>query len=115
MKDKLFKAFLVGLIDQRDFNLNVIENNLKVYVDRISQEQLPNSIRTCSEIISDMERLRKETPSEFKESNKKLIAALKTQKRKLLSDTLREIRRSGLKLSSRSDILAKISHLIKFS
>ena len=87
-------------------NLNVIENNLKVYVDRISQEQLPNLLELALEIISDMERLRKETPSEFKESNKKLIAALKTQKRKLLSDTLREIRRSGLKLSSRSDILA---------
>ena len=87
-------------------NLNVIENNLKVYVDRISQEQLPNLLELALEIISDMERLRKETPSEFKESNKKLIAALKTQKRKLLSDTLREIRRSGLKLSSCSDILA---------
>lgn len=87
-------------------NLNVIENNLKVYVDRISQEQLPNLLELALEIISDMERVRKETPSEFKESNKKLIAALKTQKRKLLSDTLREIRRSGLKLSSRSDILA---------
>lgn len=87
-------------------NLNVIENNMKVYVERISQEQLPNFLDFAHEVVSDMERLRKETPSEFKESNKKLIAALKTQKRKLLSDTLREIRRSGLKTSSRSDILA---------
>ena len=47
-------------------NLNVIENNLKVYVDRISQEQLPNLLELALEIISDMERVRKETPSEFK-------------------------------------------------
>ncbi|EDK45978.1 conserved hypothetical protein [Lodderomyces elongisporus NRRL YB-4239] len=53
-----------------------------------------------------MEALRKETPKQLTENNKKIVAALKNQKRKLLSDTLRDVRRCGLKLSFRSDIQA---------
>lgn len=79
---------------------------MNVYIERVSNEDLPNLLEFASELISEMDRLKKETPSELKDSNKKLVAALKTQKRKLLSDTIKEIRRSGLKTSLTSNILA---------
>ncbi|KAL6452017.1 MDN1 Midasin [Candida maltosa Xu316] len=87
-------------------DLTLIENNMNVYVERISSEELPDLLEFTSDLVSEMERLKKETPSELKESNKKLVAALKNQKRKLLSDTIKEIRRSGLKTSFTSEVLA---------
>lgn len=87
-------------------DLTLIEKNMNVYIERVSNEDLPNLLEFASELISEMDRLKKETPSELKDSNKKLVAALKTQKRKLLSDTIKEIRRSGLKTSLTSNILA---------
>ncbi|KAG7665169.1 uncharacterized protein J8A68_001225 [[Candida] subhashii] len=87
-------------------NISLIEKNMKIYVDRITNEEIPTLYEYAKEIIAEMDRLKQETPSTLKDDNKKLVAALKTQKRKLLSDTIREIRRSGLKTSLRADILA---------
>lgn len=85
-------------------NITMIDKNMDIYVSRIINEELPSFYEYAKELIEEMERLRKETPKELKDDNKKLIAALKTQKRKLLSDTLRELRRIGLKTSLRADI-----------
>ncbi|AOA61441.1 Dynein-related AAA-type ATPase [Komagataella phaffii CBS 7435] len=52
----------------------------------------------AKEILQEMERLKKQTPNEATEENKKIVGQLKSQKRKLLSDTLKEVRRLGLKL-----------------
>ncbi|KAI5949928.1 hypothetical protein KGF54_005406 [Candida jiufengensis] len=91
---------------QRLQNLSMIKKNLKIYVDRIGSETLPKFSEFADEVKSHMEELRKETPTQLKDDNKKLVAALKTQKMKLLSDSIREVRRSGLKTSMRSDIVA---------
>lgn len=89
---------------QRLQNLSMIDKNMEVYVSRVSNEVLPSLYEYAKDLLEEMERLRKETPKELKDNNKKVITALKTQKRKLLSDTLRELRRMGLKTSLRADI-----------
>ncbi|ABN66318.2 large protein with a conserved N-terminal domain, a central AAA ATPase domain composed of 6 tandem AAA protomers, and a C-terminal M-domain midas sequence motif-containing protein [Scheffersomyces stipitis CBS 6054] len=86
-------------------NLDLVNRNMGVYINRITDESLPNLMDYAKELFEEMERLRKETPKELKEANKKLITALKTQKKKLLSDTLKELRRIGLKTALRADIV----------
>jgi midasin len=86
-------------------DMTLVNKNMEIYVSRISEESFPNLYDYAQEIQQEMERLRNETPSVLKEENKKLVAALKTQKRKLLSDTIRELRRIGLKTNLRADII----------
>lgn len=85
-------------------NIATVDRNMEVYIGRISSETLPSLYDYTKEVVEEMERLRKETPAELKETNKKEVAALMTQKRKLLSDTLKELRRLGLKTNLRKDI-----------
>lgn len=85
-------------------NIGVVDRNMEVYVGRIRSEDLPSLYDYTKEVVEEMERLRKETPAELKETNKKEVAALVTQKRRLLSDTLKELRRLGLKTNLRKDI-----------
>jgi len=84
-------------------NISMIDKNMKIYVDRVESEKLPSLYTFAKSIVEDMEDLRKETPKEWKKDNKKLIAALRTQKRKLLSDTIKELRRIGLRTTLRAD------------
>lgn len=89
---------------QRLQDLSTIDKNMTVYVSRLASEEFPSLEPYTVELMEEMERLRKETPKEANEKNKKLIASLKTQKRKLLSDTLKELRRIGLGVHLRADI-----------
>ncbi|KAH3671433.1 hypothetical protein WICMUC_004613 [Wickerhamomyces mucosus] len=85
-------------------NLSLLDKNMGVYTARISEKSYPRLLTFAQETLSEMERLKGETPKELKEENKKLVAALKTQKRKLLSDTIRELKRIGLKSHLKEDI-----------
>lgn len=89
---------------QRLQNLSTIDKNMSVYVTRLASEDFPSLEPYTVELMEEMERLRKETPKEANEKNKKQIASLKTQKRKLLSDSLKELRRIGLSVHLRADI-----------
>lgn len=89
---------------QRLQNIALVTKNVEVYTAHVAQDVLPAISDYARDVTHDMNRLRDETPKELKKDNKKLIATLLTQKRKLLSDTLRELRRIGLKLSLRADI-----------
>ncbi|KAG5419016.1 hypothetical protein I9W82_003735 [Candida metapsilosis] len=91
---------------QRLQDVSIIKKNFKVYLERVRNEELPQLLDFALETASAADTLRNETPKVLNESNKKMVAALKTQKSKLLSDTIREIRQSGLKTSLRADILA---------
>lgn len=62
-------------------------------------------------LISSVCELRKETPTVLTEENKSLVKHLKTRKRKLLADTLRDIRRMGFKHNLSTDVLATQSSL----
>lgn len=82
----------------------VVINNMKTYGQRFDAREYPELLEFVKETVEEMERLKSDTPKEYKEENKKLISSLKTQKRKLLSDTIRELRRIGLKSHLREDI-----------
>lgn len=80
-------------------NMDTIENNMKIYVDKIAKVTAPSIYEYAKEVIDEMKRLRDETPKVLNDDTKKTIAALKTQKHKLLSETLKELRRIGVKTS----------------
>ncbi|KAI5957391.1 MDN1 [Candida margitis] len=91
---------------QRLQDISIIKKNFKIYLERVKSEELPQLLDFAAETVRVADTLRDETPKVLNEGSKKLVAALKTQKMKLLSDTIREIRISGLKTSMRADILA---------
>lgn len=82
----------------------LVQKNMAIYKGRVEAKEFPSLYDVASDIVTEMERLRSETPKQLTEDNKKGVAALKTQKRKLLSDTIREMRRIGLKTRIREDI-----------
>ncbi|CDK29573.1 unnamed protein product [Kuraishia capsulata CBS 1993] len=87
----------------------VVEKNMTHYVDRIAQEFLPTILEMAWDLLSETERLRKETPTVATEDNKKECSALKIQKSRLFSDTIKELRRIGLKLHTTTDIQSALS------
>ncbi|ODV86523.1 hypothetical protein CANARDRAFT_27715 [[Candida] arabinofermentans NRRL YB-2248] len=89
--------------------LEIVHKNMSIYVKRFNEEELPQIQEFAMEIVNDAELLRKETPSQLTEENKSMCANLKTQKRKLFSDTLRELRRMGLKLHTTKEIQKMLS------
>ncbi|KAI9723385.1 MAG: hypothetical protein M1812_001269 [Candelaria pacifica] len=60
-----------------------------------------------SDLVTSMEDLRKQTPSALTKENKDMLGHLKSRKRKLLADTLRELRHMGLKSNLSSEAWAK--------
>lgn len=74
----------------------------------IKDETLPSIEIFATDLVSEMERLKKETPAVLTEENKSLVSNLKNEKTKLLTDTLKELRRGGLKANVRADIKAKL-------
>ncbi|KOS17851.1 Midasin [Escovopsis weberi] len=60
-----------------------------------------------SSLEASMTELRKETPSTLTDENKEQIKHLKTRKRKLFADTLRELRNMGLRYNLGQDKLAE--------
>lgn len=84
--------------------LDTLENNMRVYTDRIAGYSLPNLYEYAQSVVGEMERLKKETPTIMSDDTKKTVATLKTQKHKLLSDTLKELRRIGVNTSAKADV-----------
>ncbi|CDO96280.1 unnamed protein product [Kluyveromyces dobzhanskii CBS 2104] len=80
------------------------DKNLSVYVAKISNQTYPDLLEYALSVSDEAKRLREETPSVYKKDKKKLLATLKTQKSKLLSDCLKELKRIGLKSNYREDI-----------
>ncbi|KJZ74088.1 hypothetical protein HIM_06537 [Hirsutella minnesotensis 3608] len=60
-----------------------------------------------SELNTSMDELRRETPSVLNDETKEQVKHLKTRKRKLLADTLRDLRNMGLKYNLAQDKLAE--------
>lgn len=85
-------------------NLSMIENNMRVFIDKVTRSAAPSLYDYAKEIIEEMDRLRKETPNVMNDDTKKEVAALKTQKHKLLSEVLKELRRIGIKTTVKPDI-----------
>ncbi|CCH41350.1 Midasin [Wickerhamomyces ciferrii] len=93
--------------DTRSQNLKqteTVQKNMNTYVSRVKNTEFPELYEFASDIVKESDRLRDDTPKTYSEENKKEVAALKTQKMKLLSDSIKELRRIGLKSRIREDI-----------
>ncbi|KAI9880197.1 MAG: AAA ATPase midasin [Pleopsidium flavum] len=58
-----------------------------------------------SDLIESMSSLRKQTPSTLSKDNKETVKYLKSQKRKLFADTLKEVRQMGFRSNLSTDAL----------
>lgn len=85
-------------------NISVIERNMEVYSATITNQSIPDICDFARYLMKEANRLRDETPITYTIDNKKLLSTLKTQKRKLLSDAIKELRRIGLKTHFREDV-----------
>ncbi|WEJ92653.1 AAA ATPase midasin [Yamadazyma tenuis] len=85
-------------------DISLVDKNMTVYVKRITEEELPTLYDYAKEILEESSTLRSETPTVYKEESKKLIASLKNEKAKLLSNCLKELRRIGLKTTSKPEV-----------
>ncbi|CEP63233.1 AAA family ATPase midasin LALA0_S07e05490g [Lachancea lanzarotensis] len=70
----------------------------------IESEEYPQLTAFADDVSAEVRRLRDETPKVYNKKEKKLLAALRIQKSKLLNDSLKELRRMGLKTAFRQDI-----------
>lgn len=89
---------------QRLVKYSRIDSNMKIYIKDIETESLPTLHQYAKDIISEAERLRKETPKEYKKEDKKLINGLKNEKHKLFSNVIKELKEMGLKLRMTTDV-----------
>lgn len=85
-------------------NIDVVMANMNSYLKQMSDMEVPDFTFVAKGMASEAERLEKDTPKVYSKEKKKLLASLKMQKTKILSDSLKELRRIGLKNSFREDI-----------
>ncbi|SCU90222.1 LADA_0F02608g1_1 [Lachancea dasiensis] len=85
-------------------NLDLSTKNMSYHCSVIEAEEYPDFTIFAKDVWEDADRLRKETPKVYNKREKKLLAALKIQKAKLLNDSLKELKRMGLKTGFRDDI-----------
>jgi midasin len=94
--------------------------NLAVTISMMRRLSTPNTEATngaayIESFIADLEgsitELQKATPTTLTEDNKETVQHLKTQKRKLYADTMKELRRMGVKMNLSSDVLARQDEL----
>ncbi|KAK9476971.1 hypothetical protein V1514DRAFT_353785 [Lipomyces japonicus] len=98
---------------ERLIDLNSTIGLLSRYEAGILSHETPSLLPFAADLIDEMLQLKKETPSVATEENQGVIKFLKTRKAKLLSDTLKELRRMGLKFRVRSDVLEKQNAVTK--
>ncbi|KAK5990072.1 Midasin [Cladobotryum mycophilum] len=76
-----------------------------------SPELTSGAAKTLDDFVSSLDtsmaELRKETPSTLTDENKEQVKHLKTRKRKLFADTLRDLRNMGLRYNLGQDKLAE--------
>lgn len=85
-------------------NIDLVMSNMENYYAKVASQSFPDFQQLVRYYAREADRLRSETPNVYKKEIKKQLAALKTQKTKLLSDSLKELRRIGLKTNFREDI-----------
>lgn len=125
-----------GFLEQAAYNSTpdhaftvLVENALPKWLEK--NQRLANATKTVSVIVkiaqspamssglpstlddfisnlnNSMEELRKETPSFLTDENKDAVKHLKSRKRKLFADTLRDLRQMGIRYNLSQDPLAK--------
>lgn len=102
--------------------IDVVSKNMDNYLKQISEMVVPTFTSLAKQFSAEADRLEKETPKVYSKEKKKLLASLKMQKNKTLSDCLKELKRIGLKSSFRKDIhtvqsstTAILANMVSFS
>ncbi|QPG72905.1 hypothetical protein FOA43_000208 [Brettanomyces nanus] len=90
-------------------DISVVSKNMEIYIKNLNMESYPTLHDFADSIIEHASLLRKQTPEELTDDNKTLCNSLKSAKRRLLSDTLRELKRIGLKLHLTTEITSALS------
>ncbi|GAV27477.1 hypothetical protein PMKS-000945 [Pichia membranifaciens] len=85
-----------------------VEKNMKIYLSDIESVEFRSLHDYAKSINERAEYLRKETPRVYTKENKKVIGSLKNEKHKLLSDTIKDLKTMGLRLSMTADIQSAI-------
>lgn len=88
-----------------------VEKNMRVYVSDIESVEFKSLHDYAKNIIERAEYLRKETPSIYTKENKKIIGSLKNEKHKLLSDTIKDLKTMGLRLSMTADVQSALPYV----
>ncbi|SJM84125.1 related to Midasin [Zygosaccharomyces bailii] len=103
-------------------NTDNVYERMNSWVHVMHNLEFPNLMDLASDFNKEAELLQKETPNVYSKEQKKRLASLKVLKSKLLSDSLKELRRIGLKTSFREDIhkvqstsTAILSNMVSFT
>lgn len=104
-------AALPGWLDKRKRLGNVVKTVSVMHKVAASPEMassVPQSLDAyLSSLEESMAELKKETPSTLTDENKEEVKHMKTRKRKLFADTLRDLRGMGLRYNLGQDKLAE--------
>lgn len=102
-------------------NIDTVESKMKSTVRKLSERESPNFADFARGLSEQAEELSRLTPKIFKKKDKNL-ASLKMQKSKVLNDSLKELKRMGLKTNFRQDIhkvqlssTSILSHMASFN
>lgn len=85
--------------------LDRVLENMDRYINTILSQSYPSLWEYTHSLLGEMERLRKETPKTLTKENKKVIAALKAQKTKLMSDTITDLKNMGVRLAIQTKVV----------
>lgn len=86
--------------------LDRVLDNMAKYVMSLKEQKYPNLLEYTTQLMEEMELLRNQTPKKLTKENKKTIAALKSQKIKLMSDTVKEVKIMGIRTTMNSKIVS---------
>ncbi|KAK9239587.1 hypothetical protein V1525DRAFT_430746 [Lipomyces kononenkoae] len=98
---------------ERLIDISSTSKRLNHIVSEILAIERPSLVNYAADLIENMQQLRKETPSTLTDENKASVQYLKARKAKLLSETLKDLKRMGLKFRVRSDILRNQDSVVK--
>lgn len=90
-------------------NVELVSRNMGKYISKIEKYDFPTIIDLTTDIIDQVDYLKKATPSTYSKELKKQINSLKTNKLKLLADSIKEFKRIGYKVNFRDDIHSYLS------
>lgn len=98
---------------ERLVEVTVTAKRMRLYALDCLISEVPSLSTYANDLIEEMARLRRETPSVLNEETKRTVQFLKTQKTKLFSETLKDLKAIGLKFSVRADVREKQDSVIK--
>lgn len=86
-------------------------SKLHQIVESIESQDFISLEATAGSVVTESERLRKETPVVMNDETKKLVASLRVEKGKLLSDTLKYLRQAGLPTTVKVEVATTQNHI----